>query len=435
MRNSLECANYFKSQKVYENCFLRLREKWKSYGRAAGSIVLDGASEEECRAIGGIVGKTFLDGSIRFSFSEFEKGLQRTRYAPVDMREVLEYYFGETLSTNQEQRKEKQQKKENFFEQLCQFFKTSMGQDAVAYRWMRDAAETGKYGYQLLLREYGKNEARAESLAKTIGSALMALETEDEAAFGRPLAVFAAEISDNPHFLDRGTTAGQLFVSAVCYCRGKELPKSAHQWREILLDVGIVPDNVSSIVHAYGLRLETDRGFHPAYDAFCALHEPYVITLENLKRVTKVAVCGTSVYVVENEMVFSYLAEHAKSSDVTLLCTSGQLRTAALELIPLIIKSGAAIYYSGDMDPEGIDIADRLWQKYGDDIHIWRMSPEDYAQSVSQERISDARLAKMEHVKNAVLRETVRCVKEQGRAAYQENVLDELMEDVLGYRL
>lgn len=434
MRNNQECAEYFKSQAAYRRCFLELRKKWQSYGRAAGMITLGDASKEECRAIGGIVGKTFFDGKIRFSFSAFEKGLQRTRYAPVDMKEVLEHYFGETLSTNQEQRKEEQERKQEFLEQLCRFFETDKGSGSAAYRWMREMSDTGKYGYQLLIREYGKDRPQAEALAKAIGAALTALEAEGEDGTERPLAVFAAEISGNPHYLDRGTTAGQLFMNAVCWYRKKELPKSAHQWRELLLDVGIVPDNVSSIVHACGLRLAADGGFHPAYDAFCELKEPCVITLENLKGITGAKAVGAKVYVVENEMVFSYLAEHVKISDATLLCTSGQLRTAALELIRMILASGAKIYYSGDMDPEGIDIADRLWQKYGSGIHIWRMQPDDYARSVSEEQISTARLAKLDHIKNPILKETARCVKEQKRAAYQENLLDELVGDIIFYR-
>lgn len=431
MRNNQECAEYFKSRAAYRRCFLELRKKWQSYGRAAGMVTLGDASEEECRAIGGIVGRTFFDGKLRFSFSEFEKGLQRTRYAPVDMKEVLEHYFGEPLSTNQEQRKEELERKREFLEQLCQFFKADKGSGSAAYRWMREMADTGKYGYQLLIREYGKDRAQAEALANAIGAALTALEAEGEDGTERPLAVFAAEISGNPHYFDRGTTAGQLFMNAACWYRKKELPRSAHQWRELLLDVGIVPDNVSSIVHACGLRLVADGGFHPAYDAFCERKEPCVITLENLKGITGAKAVGAKVYVVENEMVFSYLAERVKISDVTLLCTSGQLRTAALELIRMILASGARIYYSGDMDPEGIDIADRLWQKYGGGIHIWRMQPEDYARSVSEERISAARLAKLEHIKNPILKETAQCVKEQRRAAYQENLLDELVGDLV----
>lgn len=38
--------------------------------------------------------------------------------------------------------------------------------------------------------------------------------------------------------------------------------QSALQWRNLLMEVCIVPDNISSMVHAYGLRLLTSEGWH-----------------------------------------------------------------------------------------------------------------------------------------------------------------------------
>jgi uncharacterized protein (TIGR02679 family) len=126
------------------------------------------------------------------------------------------------------------------------------------------------------------------------------------------------------------------------------------QWRELLQCVGVVPDNISSMVHAFGIRLKKQEIWHPAYEAFCRCGEPYVLTMENLKGITEVQPVGTCVYIVENEMVFSYLMEQVQGKNVSLLCTSGQPRYAALKLISLIVQSGIPIYYSGDLEPDGI---------------------------------------------------------------------------------
>ena len=99
MNSEKSCADYFRSRPEYRRCFEALWKKWRSYGRTAGKIVLDDASEEECRAISGITGKRYLDDRIVFSFSEFEQGLQKTRFAPVDMKKLLEIY-SELLSVN-----------------------------------------------------------------------------------------------------------------------------------------------------------------------------------------------------------------------------------------------------------------------------------------------------------------------------------------------
>lgn len=438
MCNSEACAAYFKQQTAYDRCFRELRKKWRSYGKTAGRITLKNTTDEERRAIGGIVGKNFLEDPIRFTFAEFEAGLQKTRFAPVDMKELLECYFDEVMDTNQEQREKEQQQKQAFLEELCQYFAREHSAAPIAYQWMREAAEQGKYGHQLIIREYAKDANQAAVLVKRIGLALAKLQVrqvelitqQGETETERPLAVFAAEISGNPHYFDRGTTAGQLLLHALCFWQGLELPKTSHEWRELLLEAGLTPDNISSMVHAYGLRLLTETGVHPAYDAFCRLGEPFVITLESLKNITGVSVYGSKVYIVENEMVFSYLLEHVKGNDVTILCTSGQLRSVALELIPMILAAGADIYYSGDLDPEGIDIADRLWQKYGDGIRIWRMHPEDYKRSISGEHISDGRLAKLSHIQHPELKETAACIRKKQYAGYQENLLEELVGDL-----
>lgn len=280
MYSNKECAEYFKSQQAYHRCFEELRRKWKSYGRAAGRITLKQTSEKERRAIGGITGKVFYEETIHFSFSEFEQGLQRTRFAPVDIKEVLEEYFGETLLTNQGQLKEEQKKKSGFLNRICGYFEENAGRESVAFSWMQEMICGKKCGYHLLMREYGKNEKQAEILAQNVGNALMKLGELMRIDEECPLAVFAAGISDNPHYFDRGTTAGLLFMHAICYCEKTELPEGAHQWRELLTRVSIVPDNISSMVHAYGLRLRTEQGWHPAYDAFCKLKEPYVITVK-----------------------------------------------------------------------------------------------------------------------------------------------------------
>mgnify|MGYP001752006891 FL=1 len=430
MCNNKECANYFKSQRAYHRCFEEFRKKWKSYGKAAGRITLKQTSEEERRAVGGIIGKVFYEGTIRFSFLEFEQGLQKTRFAPVDMKAVLEEYFGEPLITTQGRQREEQERRKKFLDRSCGYFEENAGREAAALAWLRKMISEKKYGYQLLMREYAKDEKQAELLVRNVGNAVMKLKELTDKEDEYPLAVLAAEITDNPHYFDRSTTAGLLFVHAICCCENMELPEDAHQWRKMLTQVSIVPDNISSMVHGYGLRLLTKQGWHGAYDTFCERKEPYVITMENMKGIIGVQAVGEKAYIVENEMVFSYLIHNLKNSDYTLLCTSGQPRSVAQVLITYILASGSKIYYNGDIDPDGLCIADRLWKKFGDRIHIWRMSPEDYDKSLSKERIGDIGRAKLENIGHPILKKTAECMKEKQLAGYQENMLKELLEDM-----
>lgn len=430
MCNNKECAKYFKSQQAYHRCFKELWKKWSSYGKAAGRITLKQTSEEERRAVGGIIGKVFYEETIQFSFLEFEQGLQKTRFAPVNIKEVLEEYFGEMLITTQGRHKDEQERRKRFLDRIRGYFEENTDREAVTLLWLHEMISDKKYGYQLLMREYAKDENQAELMVRNVGNAVMKLKELTKKDDEYPLAVLAAEITDNPHYFDRGTTAGLLFVHAICCCEKMELPENAHQWRKLLMQVSVVPDNISSMVHAYGLRLLTEQGWHVAYDIFCDRKESYVITMENMKGIIGAQAFKEKAYVVENEMVFSYLIHNLKNSDYTLLCTSGQPRSVAQILIPYILASGAEICYNGDIDPDGICIADRLWKKFGDRIHIWRMSPADYEKSISKEKIGDIGRTKLENISHPILKKTAECMKEKQLAGYQENMLKELLEDM-----
>ena len=138
--------------------------------------------------------------------------------------------------------------------------------------------------------------------------------------------------------------------------------------------------------------------------------EACAVTLENLRNAVGAWAPGNRIFVVENEMVFSFLTEQlrGRGAEVGLLCTSGQLRTAAVKLLELFARAGYRIWYSGDMDPEGIEIADRLWKRFdgrggNGGVEIWRMSSEDYRSGISGEGLKEARLARLDKVKHSVL--------------------------------
>lgn len=68
MNNNEACAEYFRGNSAYRRCFSEFEKKWKTYGKVTGIITLKNTSEEERRAIGGILGKTFYENTIRFPF-------------------------------------------------------------------------------------------------------------------------------------------------------------------------------------------------------------------------------------------------------------------------------------------------------------------------------------------------------------------------------
>lgn len=95
-----------------------------------------------------------------------------------------------------------------------------------------------------------------------------------------------------------------------------------------------------------------------------------------------------------------------------------------------MVATGAVLYYSGDFDPEGLLIADRLKDRFGEALHLWRYSLEDYAKTVSERRLTDGRLKQLERLKNETLRQVGRELLKRGYAGYQELLLEDLWRDL-----
>jgi hypothetical protein len=58
------------------------------------------------------------------------------------------------------------------------------------------------------------------------------------------------------------------------------------------------------------------------------------------------------------------------------------------------------------------------------------MSADDYEKAMSEEMLSDRRLAKLGRLKNPVLMSTAENMLKEKRAGYQENILEELLNDL-----
>src|SRR5690606_7264571 len=97
-----------------------------------------------------------------------------------------------------------------------------------------------------------------------------------------------------------------------------------------------------------------------------------------------------------------------------IICTHGQLRMASWRLLDLL-GDNAEIYYSGDLDPEGIRIAEKITERYAGRVHLWHMNLKNYHMGKS-DILSEERLAKLQHVK--ILPEVVHQMRHDKQASY-----------------
>ncbi|MGN0469365.1 MAG: TIGR02679 domain-containing protein [Acutalibacteraceae bacterium] len=423
------CVKYFRSKDGYNRAFEQMKKKWQNYGRSAGYIILDNPSDSETKLLGGFLGRDFNNtDKIKFSMKDFEKALSETKYKNITLYDLLEAYFGEKLITNKDFKAEKINEKSDFFSAIIKNISSEYGNECSSVHWLKNVSENKNYGYKIIISEYEKSKDETENVIFNVCSAFEYLNKISEN--GIRLALLAAEITRNPHYFDRNSVAGKLLIQLLSFLQNKSGNMSAEEILQLYYSFGIKPDDISSFTTAYGIRLYTESGIHQAYSEFIKNNESYVITLSNLGKITGADCESKKVYVFENQTVFSHICEELKDMKISALCTSGQMKTASLLVIDMLCRSDCEIYYSGDTDPEGILIANKIICRNPQKIRPWRMTVQDYYDSISDKAVTEERLIQLDGVTDSRLFDVCTAVKKEKLAGYQEQLIDKMIEDI-----
>lgn len=426
-----ECALYFRKNKAYSRMFTEMKKKYIKYGKLSGKIFLENLSEAEGSALGAVFGRTLLPGDFTFSVSQLQEALDETKYHGVEVKTLVEKYFNEKILSGSQKREERTEFNQLFWETLLYEAKSRFGENARGSLWLNAVWEERKYGYQLIIREREKSGEGIKEALMEVCSALAYLPQGDgNRKENIRLAVLGAEITKNPHYFDRQNAAGRLLVSALSFLYKTGEAKAQEDILSLYYMAGICPDDISSSTTCYGIHFYEGDREHEAYRYFIEKGEKYVLTLSNLGRVTGADSSRKKVFMIENQMVFSQVCEEMHGEEYSIVCTSGQLRTASLFLIDLLLKSGCRLYYCGDIDPEGIEIADRVLARGAGQIFTWRMTEKDYYRSLSDEMLTEKRLKRLDKITDARLRKLAELLKTEKKAGYQEHLIDLMVKDI-----
>lgn len=426
-----ECALYFRKDKAYTRMFKEMKKKYIKYGKLSGKISLNHLSEAECIALGKVFGRSLLPGDFVFFVSELQAALNETRYCGVKVEALVERYFKEKIVSNSQKREEKRACNNRFWEAVLDEAGSRFGGDTEGTQWLKEVREQHKYGYHLIVREREKSIDGIKAVLMEVCGALAYLSQKDRNEAGTVrLAVLGAEVTKNPHRFDRQNAAGRLLISALSYIYREEEPTAQEDILALYYRAGIAPDDISSYTTCYGIHFYEGDREHEAYRHFIGKGERYVLTLSNLSRLTRADGSRKKVFMIENQMVFSQVCDEMDGEEYAIVCTSGQLRTASLFLIDLLLKSECKLYYCGDIDPEGIEIADRVLARGAGQIFPWRMTVQDYYRSISNEMLAEKRLNRLDKIANASLRELTALLKAEKKAGYQEHLIDLMVEDI-----
>ena len=405
--------------------FMRLwKKQYEKYGTCKGSIDL-WLDDKNRNCIEGLLGKDYYDkDKVHITYKQLVKAISNTRFCDCDFNEVLCLYFNQNIQTKKEKKEQKKKTIDSFFFEL---FKTK----GHSSDWIYSVYQSKDSVYTRLVQECNKGYDLALKQTKAVMDVLNDLpmwKNEKE-----NISIFSSKHTKNPHAFDKNTFLYYLLLHGITYFLNKEYPTTNLDQNECLYQAGLYQDGISNYcIVARLLACDKDKKVHEGWLGFYRSFEALNTNMDNLLQVQ--SIFGVKrIYIVENPSVFQALLKKIKKQcikNIGLVCTNGQLNYSAYRLLDLIESANIKTYYSGDMDPEGLCIADKIQQKYPH-IQLWCYDKAMYQKCKSFKRANLQRMHMLQNIKSTQLMDVIHCIQEnQGCVGYQENMIDVYLESL-----
>ncbi len=427
-QNSRHLAVYLREENLAGFC-RQLKKKYQSLGAFSGTIKPVDIPGEELSKIERLVGFTLEPGKS-LSVKRIIRGIENSIFYPFDLHTALEFYYDEEILPNSQAIDQSNRRWRAFFDKLkdevleVENQKTGiLGIDLHEFlkTWLVGFKDKSSGFTAYLSYQYNSDEKKlARELRYTISAVAMIF-----AMYPRKmrLPLFASSVTKNPHFFDVNKPAYRYLHNALETLYMHSNPHRTPPKGHVLLSCfGVQRDDISNHVITYGIQLRDDEGSCAITEAAIQSKEPMIIPLYTLEKYRYAKAFDNRVYIVENPAIFTRLMEENREREFSLICGYGQIRTSTEILLDLLIESDATFFYSGDFDPEGLQIAQFLLDRYGEKVWLWRMEISDYELAVSDKRISSQRLKKLDQIEHPALRELAERMRRVQKAGYQENL-------------
>ena len=403
---------YLKENAGFERLLLKFREKYQQLGAFSGIVHLDDPLDAEREMLSRIFRQDYSKvATIKVSLPKFEKMISSMRFGEIDGKLLLESYFNEEILTNKDIRANNMESRNSYFEEIKEHFVTT-----PFHRFFDYIFTSKTNSYKKMIEKYQKDKTALRNDLIQIGNCLNNLPVYQEKI--ERLAVFVTRITKDPHFFDNNKYCNTIFMRGIEYLLADELVENDDELLEI---AGLVKDEISNYTICSGLT------GHSGLQYYYENKEPVNLTLYNINRIESLSTPYNMVFVVENPSVFMAIHDKLAELKVPLICTNGQVRSSTTLLLKKL-SNKTKIYYSGDFDPEGLGIANKLQKRFDNRLSLMLYSKEYYLKSLSDNHLSDSRLSKLGKV--SIADEIVQTMNECKLAGYQEKIIDDLIDFV-----
>jgi uncharacterized protein (TIGR02679 family) len=415
----------FKEEPGFLKLFTLFKEKYRSLGRIGGNISLQTFSQVELQSIAGFLGQPVekLLQKGRIALLDFEKELSNTGFSNYTLLRLLEEVLQESIYTKKEETEQERKQEDDFIDSL----KQAIPKASSWLQWIHSKKTDTRWIWSL----YKQNKEELYENIIVVFKAFISLPEKEE--FER-LPFFSQRMTGNPHYFDNNEVAGKLLLHCMYVdqiLRGNTdatMPKNVEELNDLLAEYGIMRDDLWNFVTCQGLLAESATIIHPVWQAAVDTGTVMNVPMKELVKVDRIWPCnGFKVWIVENSSVCSTIMDAVPNAPI--ICTHGQFRLASWLLLDKLVQSNCTLFYSGDCDPEGIMIADRLKKRYKNRVALWRMDRGSYEASLSNEDISN-RLSKLDHIDSPEWKKLISLMRNVKKAGYQEAIVSSLIMDL-----
>jgi uncharacterized protein (TIGR02679 family) len=418
----------------------KLREKYIEIGRVGGQVLLENTSAGERREIASFLSKPpYEDSNVKIKLVDVEKALQHSFNCT--LAELLIACFpDQPLVTRQAMREAHALHQADFRTTLFSISPTLPAGSQGRY-WLQH----GQHGQEWIFTRYKNSPVHEqERQLKLVHYIANVLDQLPQQGTPERLALFAQRTSGDPHALDPDRVAGRLLLLALSdLANGREeasssqtnSPQDRAQELRLYHNSGLLVDMISSSVAVFNLAEAVNIDGTPDPLVQAAGKRVLLLPMRQLLEWKGVVPASATIYAFENPQVFEEVVAALGSVVAlpTLVCTSGWPSVAALTLLQQILDESpdSSVYYSGDFDLKGLQIAAYLGAHYPGRCHPWHFDPASYEVALKADGV-EARASELSML-NAlpeVFTSLVTRMQEKQKWAFQEGVVDLLVEDI-----
>jgi len=425
-----EGAKFFKENEGYTRLFKAIKNKYIGLGDIKGNVTITKPTNIEKQAISGLMKKDYSkNNTITINLRKLQEAIDKSRFEGITILELLQEYFKEEIITKKESKQKYKNELERFWKDILK-----QNQNTDIYNYLEKSFKNQDELYQNIKKHYNKQE---QNLKQELLNACKGINNLPKEITRIP--VFASNVLSNPHGFDKKTLCGKLFILLLCYINNISYPKNNEELSELYYKSKLLVDDISNMVLCKNItgftKIDeykenggscTRYGKHEGLEGFYKYDEPIFLTLYNLSNINFINEYNKykKVVITENPAVFMAIMENCTIKDFPLICTYGQVKLAGIILLDKLVQKGYKLYYSGDLDPEGIQIADKLKQRYKQSLQLLGFDKKVYYKNVSNIELSNSRLQKLEKVQAKELNEICKEIKKNKKAAYEEMNID-----------